>query len=164
MWKGTQKFDFFRILHKERICWNTGAPKRSQIWDLVPNGTKVPKWSQKVPILLPIPKYLILYLLMLLKINEVGFEPANISLITLKSNNIPAFLIKEGSQATSTWGSMGITRFNTCSISDFEGTAYSNRLSASVKHGTTNFRRISCAEQAAVGVRLNCFQQLLHKH
>ena len=38
-----------------------------------------------------------------------------------------------------------------------------NKLSASVKHGTTYFRRISCAEQAAVGVRLNCFQQLLHK-
>ena len=57
------------------------------------------------------------YLLMLLKINEVGFEPANISLITLKSNNIPAFLIKEGYQAISTWSSMGITRFNTCSIS-----------------------------------------------
>ena len=27
----------------------TGAIIRSQIWDLVPNGTKVPKWSQKSP-------------------------------------------------------------------------------------------------------------------
>ena len=27
----------------------SGAPKRSQIRDLVPNGTKVPKWSQKSP-------------------------------------------------------------------------------------------------------------------
>ena len=31
-----------------------------------------------------------------------------------------------------------------------------NKLSASVKHGTTYFRRISCAEQAAVGVRPHC--------
>ena len=28
---------------------NQALQKRSQIWDLVPNGTKVPKWSQKGP-------------------------------------------------------------------------------------------------------------------
>ena len=37
-----------------------GAPIRSRIRDLVPNGTKVPKWSQKVPILLPSPKFLMM--------------------------------------------------------------------------------------------------------
>ena len=26
-----------------------GAPMKSQIWDLVPNGTKVQIWSQKSP-------------------------------------------------------------------------------------------------------------------
>ena len=37
-----------------------GAPIRSRIRDLVPNETKVPKWSQKVPILPPSPNFLIL--------------------------------------------------------------------------------------------------------
>ena len=37
---------------------SAGAPKRSQIRDLVPNGTKVPIWSQKVPILPSSPKFL----------------------------------------------------------------------------------------------------------
>ena len=33
----------------QHFCSFAGAPMKSQIWDLVPNGTKVQIWSQKSP-------------------------------------------------------------------------------------------------------------------
>ena len=37
------------LLKSMLLVLQAGAIIRSQIWDLVPNGTKVPKWSQKSP-------------------------------------------------------------------------------------------------------------------
>ena len=54
---GNDKDDYDEVVELDEVndvagggddC-DAGAPKRSQIWDWVPNGTKVPKWSQKSP-------------------------------------------------------------------------------------------------------------------
>ena len=37
------------LLKSMLLVLQAGAIIRSQIWNLVPNGTKVPKWSQKSP-------------------------------------------------------------------------------------------------------------------
>ena len=54
------QLSFFQVLHRQpggcfpSVCWskvsqNSGAPIRSRIRDLVPNGTNVPIWSRKSP-------------------------------------------------------------------------------------------------------------------